>query len=65
MEGIQYVTDGAGKRIAVMIDLERYGADLEDFFDALAILEAEAAQTRPPRPYAEFRAGTVKAGKLG
>jgi len=31
MTGIQFVTDEKGRRVAVQIDLKRYGAVLEDF----------------------------------
>ncbi|MDA1190518.1 MAG: hypothetical protein O3A46_02405 [Candidatus Poribacteria bacterium] len=32
MEGIHFVEDGDGKKKAVLIDLEKYGELLEDFF---------------------------------
>ncbi len=35
MEGIQFVTNDKGKKVAVMIDLERYGEMWEDFYDQL------------------------------
>jgi hypothetical protein len=35
MEGIQYVTDDKGQRVAVMIDLKKYGELWEDFYDSL------------------------------
>ncbi len=35
MTGIQYVTDDKGRKVAVQIDLDRYGAVLEDFWDGL------------------------------
>jgi hypothetical protein len=31
MTGIQYVTDEKGRKVAVQIDLKKYGAVLEDF----------------------------------
>ena len=33
--GIQFVTDEKGRKVAVQIDLKRYGAVLEDFWDGL------------------------------
>ncbi len=35
MEGIQYQIDDQGQKRAVVIDLDRYGALWEDFYDAL------------------------------
>jgi hypothetical protein len=35
MEGIQFVTDDKGKKVAVQIDLQRYGKLWEDIHDQL------------------------------
>jgi hypothetical protein len=35
MEGIHFLTDDQNNRIAVQIDLRKYGALWEDFYDAL------------------------------
>lgn len=35
MEGIQFVTDDKGKKVAVQIDLKRYGKLWEDIHDQL------------------------------
>jgi hypothetical protein len=35
MTGIQFVTDEKGRKVAVQIDLKKYGALLEDFWDGL------------------------------
>ena len=35
MKGIRFVTDEKGRRVAVQIDLKRYGAILEDFWDGM------------------------------
>lgn len=35
MEGIRYVTDENDRRVAVQIDLEKYGELWEDFYDAI------------------------------
>jgi hypothetical protein len=35
MEGIQFVTNDKGKKVAVLIDLERYGELWEDIHDQL------------------------------
>lgn len=34
-EGVNFIVDSQGNRIAVVIDLERYGDLLEDFFDVI------------------------------
>jgi hypothetical protein len=35
MEGIQFVTNDRGQKVAVMIDLRKYGEVWEDFYDGL------------------------------
>lgn len=35
MEGINYVTDDKNEKIAVQIDLRKYGELWEDFYDSL------------------------------
>ena len=35
MKGISFVIDDAGRKQAVMIDLEQWGEEWEDFFDSL------------------------------
>ena len=44
MQGIQYVTDTHGKRIAVQIDLRKYGELWEDFYDGLKFLTCRASK---------------------
>ena len=34
MEGIQFVTNDKGKKVAVMIDLRKHGEVWEDFYDS-------------------------------
>ena len=41
MEGIRFLTNEKGKRTDVVIDLDRYGATLEDFFDSLTFKERQ------------------------
>lgn len=41
LEGIQFVTDAAGKRKAVVLDLDRYGELWEDIYDILLARERE------------------------
>ena len=35
LEGIQFVTNTAGEKTAVLIDLKQYGELWEDFYDAI------------------------------
>jgi hypothetical protein len=35
MTGIQFLTDEKGRKVAVQIDLRKYGAIWEDFYDGL------------------------------
>ncbi len=37
MQGIQFLTDATGKKVAVQIDLKKYGELWEDFYDSLVI----------------------------
>ncbi|MEZ0486222.1 hypothetical protein [Fibrella aquatica] len=44
MKGINFLTDDSGRRTAVVIDIQTYGEELEDFLDGL---EAEARRNEP------------------
>lgn len=35
MEGIQFVTNDKGRKVAVLIDLKKYSEVWEDFYDSL------------------------------
>jgi hypothetical protein len=61
MQGIQFVTNDKGKRVAVLIDLERHGELWEDFYDQL-VVEERRGDKRLPFSAVEKR--LVKAGKL-
>lgn len=45
MEGIQFLTDDKGKRVAVQIDLRKYGDLWEDVYDSLTARK----RSREPR----------------
>lgn len=47
MKGLNYITDENGKRIAVQIDLKKYGKLWEDFYDAI-IVEQRKHEPRIP-----------------
>jgi len=61
MQGIQYVTDDSGKKIAVMIDLKKHSELWEDFYDGLTA----RLRSREPRYSLEtVKSGLKKSGKL-
>ena len=42
MQGINYVTNEDGKRVAVLIDLKKHGEIWEDFYDGLTAKRRES-----------------------
>ena len=60
MTGIQFVTDDKGRRVAVQIDLKKYGALLEDFWDGLI---SESRRKEKSIPYQEYRANRLERGR--
>ena len=50
MKGIRFVVDDKGRKVAVIIDLRRWGKHLEDFFDIVA---AEERRDEPLVPLDE------------
>jgi hypothetical protein len=61
MTGIQFVTDEKGRKVAVQIDLKRYGAVLEDFWDGLI---SESRRGEKGIPLERIKADLVKCGRL-
>ena len=61
MEGIQFVTNTRGKKVAVMIDLRRYGELWEDFYDSII---ARLRAREPQESLAAVKNGLRKQGKL-
>jgi hypothetical protein len=61
MIGIQFVTDDNGRRVAVQIDLKKYGAILEDFWDGLI---SESRRKEKGIPFGRVKADLVKRGRL-
>ena len=56
MQGIQFVTDDSGKKVAVMIDLKKHGELWEDFYDrALAEARRDEPRESPESVKARFR----------
>jgi hypothetical protein len=57
MTGIQFVTDDKGRRVAVLIDLKKHGATLQDFWDGLI---SESRRKEKGIPYEQYRASRQK-----
>jgi hypothetical protein len=57
MTGIQFVTDEKGRKVAVQIDLRKYGAIWEDFWDGLV---SESRRNEKGIPYERYRANRLK-----
>ncbi|MGD1158051.1 MAG: hypothetical protein ABSA41_19800 [Terriglobia bacterium] len=60
MTGIQFVTDAKGRKVAVQIDLKRYGSVLEDFRDGLI---SESRRNEKGIPLEKIKADLVKRGR--
>ena len=61
MEGIQFVTNDKGQKVAVMIDLRKYGELWEDFYDSLT---ARLRANEPRETLASVKKRLRKQGKL-
>ena len=59
--GIQFVTDEKGRKVAVQIDLKRYGSVLQDFWDGLISESRRKEKGSPPE---KIKADLVKHGRL-
>ena len=61
MQGIQYVTDDKGQKVAVQINLKKFGEIWEDFFDNLLLRQ----RADEPRESIDFVKDRLKRqGKL-
>ena len=61
MEGIQFVTNEKGKRVAVLIDLKKYGELWEDIYDSVT---ARSRAHEPRESLASVKKQLRKQGKL-
>lgn len=61
MNGIQFVTDEKGRKVAVQIDLKKYGALWEEFWDGLI---SESRRREKGIPLSKVRADLVKRGRI-
>ena len=53
LKGVQYVTDGTGKRMAVLISLDEWGELWEDIYD---VLVSHARKDEPSVPWETLKA---------
>ncbi|MCP5113262.1 MAG: hypothetical protein GY953_20720 [bacterium] len=61
MTGIQYVTDGEGRKTAVLIDLNIHGELWEDIQDVLVSRERDKEKSIP---FEKVKAELIENGKL-
>lgn len=61
MEGINYLTDDKNQKVAVQIDLRKYGELWEDFYDSLI---AEMRKDEEKIPLEDVISNLRTAGKL-
>ena len=61
MEGVSFVTNPRGKKIAVQLDLEKYGEIWEDIYDSLT---ARERAHEPKSTLEEVKARLRRRGKL-
>jgi hypothetical protein len=61
MTGIQFVTDDKGRKVAVQIDLKKYGPMLEDFWDGLI---CESRRAEKDIPFEKVKGDLVKRGRI-
>ena len=61
MTGVQFVTDSKGRKVAVLIDLKKHGARLQDFWDGLI---SESRRKEKGIPLETVKADLIKRGRL-
>ncbi len=61
MIGVQFVTDGKGRKVALLIDLKKHGARLADFWDGLI---SESRRKEAGIPLEKVKADLVRRGRL-
>jgi len=61
MNGIQYVTDEKGRKVAVLINLKKYRERWEDIED---VLVSRSRRHEKRIPLEKAKAGLIRSGKL-
>ena len=62
LEGIHFVVDASGEKVAVLIDLKQYSELWEDFYDMIL---ARARADEPRESPEDVRKSLWQSGKLG
>jgi hypothetical protein len=62
VQGIQYVTNDSGKRVAVQIDLKQHAGLWEDIQDAIV---ANSRRREKSIPLERVKSSLIKRGRLG
>jgi hypothetical protein len=62
MNGIQFVTDEKGRKVAVQIDLRKHRALWEEVWDGLV---SESRRSEKSIPYEQYRSGRLKRRAYG
>jgi hypothetical protein len=61
MQGISFITDDKGNKLAVQIDLSKHGELWEDFYDALT---ADERRDEPRESFDAVEQRLIREGKL-
>ena len=61
MTGVQFATDSKGRKVAVLIDLKKHGARLQDLWDGLV---SESRRGESGIPLEKVKADLVRHGRL-
>jgi hypothetical protein len=61
MTGVQFVTDDKGRKVAVLIDLKKHGARLQDLWDGLI---SESRRREKGIPLEKIKADLIRRGRL-
>jgi hypothetical protein len=61
MTGIQFVTDDKGRKVAVLINLKKHGARLQDLWDGLI---SESRRREKGIPLEKIKADLIRHGRL-
>ncbi|MGH9495191.1 MAG: hypothetical protein ACRD3B_09350 [Candidatus Sulfotelmatobacter sp.] len=61
MTGVQFVTDRKGRKVAVLIDIKKHGARLQDCWDGMV---SESRRREVGVPLEKVKADLTKRGRL-
>lgn len=61
MNGVQFVTDDKGRKVAVLINLKKHGVRLQDFWDGLV---SEKRRREKGIPLEQIKRDLIRRGRL-